>query len=67
MSPNESHVFFLLARVYRKLGDQHKAQMYFNFSSEIDPRGEQSRSITTGQPYDDDEIGMDGINRLTRP
>lgn len=67
MSPNESHIFFLLGRVYRKLGDQHKALIYFNYSSEIDPRGEQSRGITADQPYDEDDLDQETIARMTRP
>uniref|UniRef100_A0AC35FZ75 Tetratricopeptide repeat protein n=2 Tax=Panagrolaimus sp. PS1159 TaxID=55785 RepID=A0AC35FZ75_9BILA len=53
LSPNEPHVFFLLGRVYKKLGDQAQAQIYFNYSSQIDPRGEQSRGFGSDQPYDE--------------
>jgi anaphase-promoting complex subunit 3 len=55
ISPDEPHVFFLLGRVYKKLGDQAQAQIYFNYSSQIDPRGEQSRGFGSDQPYDEDD------------
>ena len=37
--PKESMVFFLLGKVYKKLGNAEKAQKYFNEALELDPRG----------------------------
>uniref|UniRef100_A0A914ZGY1 Cell division cycle protein 27 homolog n=1 Tax=Panagrolaimus superbus TaxID=310955 RepID=A0A914ZGY1_9BILA len=66
LSPNEPHVFFLLARVYKKLGDQAQAQIYFNYSSQIDPRGEQSRGFGSEQPYDEDDFDAETSSSTSR-
>ena len=57
LSPDEAHVFFLLGRVHRKLGNSHMALLNFSWATEIDPRGEQNHSAISEQgPYDDDPI-----------
>lgn len=58
LSPDEAHVFFLLGRVNRKLGNTHMALLNFSWATEIDPRGEQNQSaLTTDKgPYDDEPI-----------
>uniref|UniRef100_A0AC34QU46 Uncharacterized protein n=1 Tax=Panagrolaimus sp. JU765 TaxID=591449 RepID=A0AC34QU46_9BILA len=66
MSPNESHVFFLLGRVYKKLGDAHRSLIYYNFTSQIDPKGEQLRGLTQEQRFDEDDLDSETIARLTR-
>jgi len=59
LSPEEAHVFFLLGRVHRKLGNSHQALLNFSWATEIDPRGEQNQNhsaISDQGPYDDDPI-----------
>ncbi|KAL3091024.1 hypothetical protein niasHT_023624 [Heterodera trifolii] len=58
LSPDEAHVFFLLGRVNRKLGNTHMALLNFSWATEIDPRGEQNNSALTQDkgPYDDEPI-----------
>ncbi|KAI3410076.1 TPR [Globodera pallida] len=58
LSPDEAHVFFLLGRVNRKLGNTHLALLNFSWATEIDPRGEQNNSALTQDkgPYDDEPI-----------
>uniref|UniRef100_A0A915LFL0 Cell division cycle protein 27 homolog n=1 Tax=Meloidogyne javanica TaxID=6303 RepID=A0A915LFL0_MELJA len=58
LSPDEAHVFFLLGRVNRKLGNTHLALLNFSMATEIDPRGEQNQSVltTNKEPYDDEPI-----------
>lgn len=57
LSPDEAHVFYLLGRVYRKLGDHHMALLSYSWATEIDPRGEQNHSALSDQgPYDDDPV-----------
>lgn len=67
LSPHEPHVFFLLGRVYKKLGEPAQAQIYFNYSSQIDPRGEQSRGFGSDQPYDEDDLDPETTSRMIRP
>lgn len=67
MTQNETHVIFLLGRVYRKLGDHHKSLIFFNLTSQIDPKGEQLRGLATEQRFDEDDLDSDTIARLTRP
>ncbi|KAL3091123.1 hypothetical protein niasHT_022832 [Heterodera trifolii] len=57
LSPDEAHVFFLLGRVNRKLGNT-MALLNFSWATEIDPRGEQNNSALTQDkgPYDDEPI-----------
>jgi anaphase-promoting complex subunit 3 len=58
LSPDEAHVFFLLGRVHRKLGNNHMALLNFSWATEIDPRGEQNTSALSADhvTYDDDPI-----------
>uniref|UniRef100_A0A915DYN7 Cell division cycle protein 27 homolog n=1 Tax=Ditylenchus dipsaci TaxID=166011 RepID=A0A915DYN7_9BILA len=43
LSPDEAHVFYLLGRVHRKLGNQHMALLSYSWATEMDPRGEQAQ------------------------
>ncbi|KAI1722318.1 anaphase-promoting complex, cyclosome, subunit 3 domain-containing protein [Ditylenchus destructor] len=57
LSPDEAHVFYLLGRVHRKMGNHHAALLSYSWATEIDPRGEQNHSALSDQgPYDDDPI-----------
>lgn len=47
LSPDEANIFFLLGRVYRKLGNHHLALVNFSWATEIDPRGDQNHSTIT--------------------
>ncbi|VDK42705.1 unnamed protein product [Anisakis simplex] len=51
---DEAQVFFLLGRVYKKLGNTHMALLNFNWAAEMDPRGEQSHNSLAEGPYDDE-------------
>ncbi|CAD5205504.1 unnamed protein product [Bursaphelenchus okinawaensis] len=63
LSPDEAHVFFLLGRVHRRLGDQHRAMLNFSWATEIDPRGEQNQSTVSDGPYDDDAVDQNDTDR----
>ncbi|VDM36916.1 unnamed protein product [Toxocara canis] len=51
---DEAQVFFLLGRVYKKLGNTHMALLNFSWAAEMDPRGEQSHNSLAEGPYDDE-------------
>uniref|UniRef100_A0A913I4T8 Cell division cycle protein 27 homolog n=1 Tax=Strongyloides stercoralis TaxID=6248 RepID=A0A913I4T8_STRER len=58
-SPNEAQIFFLLGHVYKKLGEEHMSNTYFNWASDIDPRGEQSKPLfgSVRNSIDDEQDG----------
>jgi anaphase-promoting complex subunit 3 len=37
--PKESLVYFLIAKVYSKKGDTHKALLHFSWATDLDPKG----------------------------
>uniref|UniRef100_A0A915BQ60 Cell division cycle protein 27 homolog n=1 Tax=Parascaris univalens TaxID=6257 RepID=A0A915BQ60_PARUN len=51
---DEAQVFFLLGRVYKKLGNTQMALLNFSWAAEMDPRGEQSHNSLAEGPYDDE-------------
>uniref|UniRef100_A0AC35U2Y7 TPR_REGION domain-containing protein n=1 Tax=Rhabditophanes sp. KR3021 TaxID=114890 RepID=A0AC35U2Y7_9BILA len=44
-SPDEAQIFFLLGHVHKKLSNEHLSNTFFNWASDIDPRGEQSKPL----------------------
>ncbi|XP_041986615.1 cell division cycle protein 27 homolog [Aricia agestis] len=39
IAPRESLVYYLLGKVYNKLGDSHLALMHFSWATDLDPKG----------------------------
>eukprot|EP00038_Savillea_parva_P018736 m.25338 g.25338 ORF g.25338 m.25338 type:complete len:734 (-) comp4227_c0_seq1:59-2260(-) len=58
LAPKESAVYFLMGKIYRKLGQSDKALMHFSWSMDLDPKGNNNLvkdAINKHQPVDDDE------------
>ncbi|XP_027052490.1 cell division cycle protein 27 homolog [Pocillopora damicornis] len=77
--PREALVYFLLSKVYKKLGENHLAQMNFSWAIDLDPKGANNQikeAINKRYLPDDDDttMGLDtadtmdqsvGVNELS--
>lgn len=58
LAPKESSVYFLMGKIYRRLGQGDKALMHFSWSMDLDPKGNNNLvkdAINKHQPIDDDD------------
>ena len=39
IAPKEAAIYILMGKVYKKLGDNQKAMVYFSWAQDIDPKG----------------------------
>jgi anaphase-promoting complex subunit 3 len=57
-APKESSVYYLMGKIYRKLGQGDKALMLFSWSSDLDPKGNNNSirdAINKHLPVEDDD------------
>ncbi|XP_046860026.1 cell division cycle protein 27 homolog [Xenia sp. Carnegie-2017] len=67
--PKEALVYFMIGKVYKKLGESHKAQMYFSWAVDLDPKGanNQIKEAVDKRYLPDDDTSVDDVDLTGEP
>eukprot|EP00040_Diaphanoeca_grandis_P018687 m.98309 g.98309 ORF g.98309 m.98309 type:complete len:737 (-) comp27050_c1_seq1:33-2243(-) len=68
LAPKESSVYFLMGKIYRKIGEHDTAMMHLSWAIDLDPKGSNNllkEAIDNHQPDDDGSLSPDTIELPT--
>ncbi|XP_028393354.1 cell division cycle protein 27 homolog [Dendronephthya gigantea] len=63
--PKEALVYFLMGKAYKKLGDNHQAQMHFSWAVDLDPKGANNQikeAVDKRYLPEDDDVSIDDVD-----